>query len=602
MNTKQIQDYIQETARATFGIEIEAHLDIPRDPSHGDLATNIAMQLAGQLQKNPREIATKLVQSLEIEKDSYGIASIEIAGPGFINIRLNTDRYGVVLHEILEQKEAFGTSTINAGKTYLIEHTSPNPTGDLHIGHLKNNVTGLALARLFEAIGTRVIKDMIDNNRGIAIARLLWGYLKYGRIDGDQTKIDVRYWTSHTNEWITPETNTESTQARLLSGYYTKASDDFKNSEDIQAEMQQMLRDWEAEEPMIWELWKQVMEWIWDGYETSLRRIGGWQFDTIWHEHEIYKAGRSHVERGLQEGVFRKLPDGAVLTDLKKQFNLTDTIVMRADGTTLYITQDLELTRLKKETFHPDEMFWVIGPEQDLQMKQAFACAAQLGFGNYEDFHHIAYGFVFVRNEAGKQVKMSKRLGNLVYVDDLVDNAKEKLKRYFSNETIPSHEIDSIAEKVAIGAIKYSLLKVNRLKDQTFDFDTILSFEGDSGPYIMYTYARCKSILEKSGVDTTELNSEQDIDLSQPEEIAVIKTLQQLPETVIKAAQQFETHLIPSLLFEIAQAFNTFYNKHSILQADTNAQRHGRLLLTAATAQVIVNALRLLNIEPVERM
>jgi arginyl-tRNA synthetase len=602
---KELQNLIKHGLKQAFDYEIAESsvvLERPANADHGDWATNVALMLAKELKKSPREIAEKLVNELQITNYKLQIDRVEVAGPGFINFYLSNDANKDILAEIIKKGEFYGKSDKYSGRTYLIEHTSPNPTGDMHIGHWKNNVTGLSLSYLFEAVGVNVIRDCINNNRGIAIAKVMWGYLKFGRKDNDQNKTDIRYWSTHREEWHTPE-SIGMTPGRFMGEVYYKGANDFKENIEVEKKVRQMLIDWESEDKVTWRLWELTQDWIWQGYERVLKRIDGWKFDKIWNEHEIYKEGKEHVYRGLKEGIFKKLEDGAIITNLKKGFGLTDTILIRSDGTSLYITQDLQLTNLKKRTFNPDEMFWVIGPEQKLQMAQAFAVASQLGFGEYTDFHHIPYGFIFLLNSEGKQVKMSKRLGNMVYVDDLIDDAKRYLQKFLKNPEVKENEKDEILEKIALGAIKYSMLRVNRLKDQVFSFENMLSFEGDSAPYLMYTYARSKSILKKGSFQDLDLKMINIVDvLNDSLEQEVLKALKEFPNKVIEAAEKFETHIIPNYLFELAQKYNNFYNSLSVLSAEKEGDKKARLLLTAATAQVLKNGLNLLGIETVEKM
>jgi arginyl-tRNA synthetase len=594
---ESLKKSIKEYTRKEFGFDdFEPEFEIPNDPSHGDLSTNVAMKLAGRVGKNPREMAQALSSQLSaISKDF--IDQVEVAGPGFVNFKFKQASFKNVIHEILKKRETFGESEMAKGKSILIEHTSPNPTKAYHLGHLKNTVTGLSVSYLHEAVGYKVIRDCIDNNRGISVARVMWGYLKFARRDKKEDFTDINYWFDHKEEWLTPqEINIDS--GMFVDGLYFKASEDFKNPE-VEEKVRQLVVDWEAEDPKNWELWKLTQKWVWEGYEKVLKRINAWKFDKIWHEHELYKKGKEHVYRGVEEGIFKKLEDGAVLTDLKKDFNLPDTILIKKDGTSLYITQDLELSYLKRETFKVDEMMWCIGPEQSLAMKQMFAACSQLGFGKYEDYHHLAYGFILVKGKSGNPEKMSSRAGNVVYVNQLIDRAKEDIKKYIKNTKISAEEIEEISEKVAIGAIKYGLLKVNRLQDMVFDYEETIALEGNSGPYIMYTYARAKSVLGQAESKLTDFDN---LVFNNEQEIEVLKKLGEFSDTVKDAATSYAPNRVATYIYELSQIFNRFYNTLSILNAETEAEKISRLALTEATSIVLKNGLNLLGIETVEKM
>lgn len=602
---KEINDAL---AKLNFE-QVEFDVEIPKDLSHGDFSTNIAMKLSKILKKNPGDVANEIVAALN---DDENIEKVEVANPGFINFTVSNSYIKSSLSQVLEQGEEFGKSKINDGKTFLIEHTSPNPNKEFHLGHLKNNVTGLSVSYLFEAIGTKVFRDCIDNNRGIAIAKLMWGYLNFGKKEGTNT--DVIYWFNHQDEWHTPETypDAKGKPDRFMDLMYTKASSEFENSE-VEKSVRQIALDWENHDAgvatdkeesgkAIWALWELTQKWVWEGYKRSIGRIDGFKFDKIWHEHEIYKKGREHILKGLEMGVFKKTEDGAVVSDLKKDFNLPDTILIKNDGTSLYITQDIELTNLKRKTFNPDEMFWVIGPEQSLAMKQMFAVCSQLGFGKYEDFHHIPYGFVSIKDSSGKVSKMSSRKGTAIYVDDLVDQAKARIK-----EKIESTIDDATIESVAIAAIKYALLKVARTTDQIFDFDTTVSFEGDSGPYVLYAYVRAVKLLktalgENYSVEDLKSAFSSDVKFNTKEEENLAKQILKLPEVVVEAAKNYSPNLITMYVYELAQSFSSFYTNCRVVDEQDENIKSMRLALVYATSISLKNALKLLGISTVEQM
>ncbi len=602
----QIEEKLKEIIKSLGVSDVIPSLEIPKDNTNGDYASNVAMQLTKVLKKNPMEIAEEISSQLTSTSLSAGSASslqlvdkIEVAKPGFINFHISKDYYKDVIKEILESKEEYGKSDSEKGRTWLIEHTSPNPNKEYHLGHLKNTVTGLSVSYLIEALGAKVYRDCIDNNRGIAIAKLMWGYLKFERKD-ENTPIDLAYWHEHQNEWFTPEEK-NLTPGKFVDKIYVLGSDDFKKDPNVEEVVRKFVVDWEAEDPKNHALWKKTQEWVWKGYEQSLNRVDGWKFDKIWHESEIYKKGKEHVYRGLEEGIFKKLEDGAIITDLKKDFGLTDTVLIKKDGTALYITQDLELSYLKRKEFNPDEMVWIIGPEQSLAMKQMFAACSQLGFGKYEDYHHIPYGFILVKGKDGKPEKMSSRNGTQISVNDLIDQAKAEIKKLITTEDLSDNEKEEISEKVAIGAIKYSLLKVNRLQDMVFDFATSISLEGDSGPYLLYTYTRAKSVLRQAN-ELGKFEYENNNVLNDSVEVDLIKHLYAFKSTIIDAAKNYAPNAIALYLYELAQKYNKFYNSLSILKAENEELKQSRLALTSATAQVLKNGLNLLGIETVERM
>jgi arginyl-tRNA synthetase len=580
---------INKILKEYFKLDIEDSLieiERPKDFNHGDYSTNCALKLAKELKKSPIEIASIIVEN--INDDTFG--KVDIAGPGFINFYLSDN---FLENLVVGVDDTYGTSDLLKGKKILIEHTSPNPTKAYHIGHFKNTVTGLAISYLYEAVGATVIRDCINNNRGIAIAKMMWGYIVFGRKDEKRFRINLDYWYKHKDEWKTPQSNKVS--GRFIAKYYELGSREYEVSVEAKKEMEQMVRDWEAEDKKVWDLWSITQKWVWDEYEYILKRVDGWRFDKIWNEHEIYKMGKDFVEKGVEKGIFKRLEDGAVVSDLKEEFGLPDTILIKRDGTSLYITQDIALTYLKRKTFDPDEMNWVIGVEQSLAMKQMFAVCSQLGFGNYEDFHHISYGFILLRGKEGP-VKMSSRRGNVLYIEDLIERAKRDIKKHIKEDTFSDSEIDKITEKIAIAALKYSLLKVNRTQDMVFDYDTSIAFEGDSGPYILYTFTRAKSILNQAKkIDNY-------VAFSHSLEKDIARWIERFPEIVEKSLLNLAPNYICEYVFELSQKFNSFYNELSVLQAEDSKVKNTRLILTRSVAQVIQNSLRLLGIDTVDRM
>ena len=587
------------TARALerLGVQTGSSLTFehPAEPSHGDYSTNVALQHFSTSSgfTHPRAFAQALVVELVKQIDGDMVVSrLEVAGPGFINFWLSPTALVDELQLGIDQGEQYGSSDWGKGQRWLIEHTSPNPNKAMHLGHLRNNITGMAIARLWEKVGVEVIRDCIDNNRGIAIAKLMWGYLKFAH-KGTQDIESIEYWFDHQDEWNTPE-DLGMRPDRFVDELYVKASEDFKDPE-VEQKVRQLVVDWENRENKNWALWEKVLLYSYAGQELTLKRLGN-QYDKVWHEHEHYQEGKDLVEKGLKSGIFVRAENGAIVTSLEK-YGIPDTIVRKADGTSLYITQDLALTRLKKETFHPDRMFWTIGPEQSLAMQQVFAVCEQLGIGKKEEFTHIAFGYMSIKGQG----KMSSRAGNVVYIDELIDLAKTEVLAVMDTERMSSEaDREEVAEQVALGAVKYSILKVGRITNTAFDFATSLSLDGDSGPYLQYTYARCTSVLEKSGITKPELTRLPEFN---EEELALLRWMYRYPEVVLSAAQNLEPSVIATFIMSLAQRYNQFYHQHQILGSEVVPdQKASRLLLTLATKKILYNGLQLLGIKAPERM
>jgi len=579
-----------EQAVASIAPEVPAFtLEHPKEESHGDYAVNIAMQLASVLRRSPVQIAQEIAEKIKLPA---GVASVEVVQPGFINFWLDQPWLLQNIDQIELVGTKYGSSDWGKGKTWLIEHTSPNPNKAMHLGHLRNNVTGMAIANLWEAIGITVIRDAVDNNRGISIAKLMWGFLKFARKDEKTTPPDIAHWSAHPDQWHTPE-SLHTRPDRFMDRLYTLAAEDCKADPEVDQKVRQMVVDWEAKDETTWKLWKHVLDYVYTGQNMTFARLGN-KWDKVWHEHEHYQKGKDYVEEGLKKGIFRRLESGAILTDLEK-YKLPDTVVIKSDGTSLYITQDLALTDLKQKVLHPDKTFWVIGPEQSLAMKQVFAVSEQLGIGKREDFVHIAFGYMSIKGQG----KMSSRLGNVIYIDDLIDTAKEVVVEQMKERAFASpEEKERVAEEIAVGSVKYSILKVGRMTDTAFDFATSLSVEGDSGPYLQYTYARSQSVLAKAQGELSPISAEIKLNSA---ELAVLRWLYRYPETVQAAAMQFAPNCLANYLYELAQRFNTFYNSNQILVDDADTQNF-RLHLTTVVAQILENGLHVLGIATPKKM
>jgi len=584
-----IKDQIAKSIEVASGVK-NVELEFPENEAFGDYTTNVALILAQKKGTNPHELAEEIISKLALDANLNNLVDkIEVAGPGFINFWLKSDVLVNNLIQIESAKEKFGLTELGKGKTWGIEHTSPNPNKAMHLGHLRNNVTGMAIANLAEATGIKVIRDCIDNDRGIAIAKLMWGYLKFAKKDDKETE-DIDYWFDHQDEWQIPE-DLKLRPDRFVDQLYVKGAADFDSGKNIEEKVRKLVVDWEAEDKVTWALWKKVLDYSYKGQELTLKRLGN-KWDKVWHEHEHYKAGKKLVEEGLKKGIFNKLDDGAVVTDLAK-YKLADTIVMKSDGTALYITQDLALTKLKKETFKADKLFWVIGPEQSLAMQQMFAVCEQLGIGKKDDFVHLAYGYMSIKGQG----KMSSRLGNVVYIDELLDLAKAKVKKIMDGADFIEKEVDKISEEVGVGAVKYSILKVGRLQDMAFDINESVSVEGNSGPYLQYTVARTNSVLAK--MPNKQISKPANKWKMENGEFGVLRALIKFPEEVELSAKLYSPNLLCNFLYDLAQKFNALYNAERIIGSENE---EFRLALTNGVGQVLKNGLKLLGIQTPERM
>jgi arginyl-tRNA synthetase len=589
-----IKDTISKALQIATGLK-DIILDLPENGEFGDYSSNVALQMTAKMgneegkpkvKKSSKETADEVVLKLKADGElSKIIDRIEVAGPGFINIWLKKDVLLDNMMRIDSEKENYGKVNDLQGKKFLLEHTSPNTIKTLHVGHVRNNITGMAVHNILEFAGAEVQLDAINNDRGIHVMKAIWAYMKYG-------------------QGKTPEIDMEKPD-HFVDKFYLMGAKEAEENTQSKEEMQELLRKWEANDGEVREVWKKLRDWTLEGFQETYRRLGS-RHDHQWFESDFYQHGKDMVTEGLKKVVFKKLPDGAVLSDLQT-YKLPDTIILRADGTSMYHTQDLYLTKLKREKFPSDLYIWDIGPEQDLYLKQLFAMCEQLGIGKISDYFHLSYGFVYLKGTG----KMSSRAGNVIsadwLMDEMVKKAGEIIDKSETGRDLSEEEKGKISELVGLGAIKYGFLKLARETDINFDIKESLSLEGNSGPYLQYTYARTQSVLTKSKEEDGKTAGVFDNLMNQEfnnEEFSVIRALYRFPEIISMSTKNYSPNLLCNFLYDLAQKFNLFYNKHGILEQRTKNRKQSeyRLFLTSATGQILKNGLNLLGIEAPQKM
>jgi arginyl-tRNA synthetase len=559
----------------------------------GDFSTNVALKYARPLSQSPVQIAKNLADFLKTKNYDF-IAGIDAVAPGFINFTLNQKALANQIKTINSKEESFGINQIHQDEKWVIEHSSPNPNKAMHLGHLRNNLVGMSLVNLLKFSGAEVKSDAVYNNRGIAIAKNMYGYLAHMK-KNSSLPTDINYWFDHQDEWLLP-VDKGITPAKFVTECYVLGEQDFSESAEVESMVRQMVIDWEAEDKKVWALWHKVLGFAYDGMDQTLKRLNN-HFDKIWYEHEHYQAGKDYVEAGLEKGLFKKLPDGAVLTDLENNYRLPETILLKKDGTSLYITQDIALTDLKKREYNADRLVWVVGPEQSLALKQLFAVCEQLGIGKLNDFTHIAYGYVGIKDADGNYQKMSSRKGTTLFVDDFIDEVKASIKNRFVEEGKHDEKTrEELAETLALGAVKFALLKSDNSLDLAFDINEAVDVQGDTGMYVLYTYVRTQSIIRKaSGKKADSL-----IPNESGEERSLVRTLLYFEQVVEKSIEDMSVHHISQYLLELSSEFNSWYAKETVL--DGGDREFYKLNLVSAVAITIKNGLAILGIKTVDQM
>lgn len=598
MNRESIKQQISLAIKKLYsGVGLEdSDIDVTL-PSKEEYAWNskVAFKLAKSIGKSPKDIAEELDNELSsgIELQALG----HTAEAGYLNFTLSPADYWQMISKLVTDGVDFSDVQLNPAPKWLIEHSSPNPNKAMHLGHLRNNVTGMAIANLWEAIGVNVIRDAVDNDRGIAIAKLMWGYLKFARKTELETLEDeelLNTWLEHPSDWLVPEDKGVRPD-KFVDELYVKAAADF-DKPIVEKIVRDFVVKWEAGDMGVRKLWELVMRFSHAGQDLTLQRLGN-KWDKVWHESDHYQKGKDIVAKGLETGIFKR-SEGAVVTDLAK-YKIPDTVVEKSDGTSLYITQDLALTELKQQEFHADKMHWVIGPEQSLAMKQVFAVCDQLGIAKMEDCVHIAYGYMSIKGQG----KMSSRAGNVVYIDDLIDIAKAEILEVMQQNGAEVADANATAEVLALAAVKYSILKVGRTTDTAFDLEESVSFNGNSGPYLVYTYARILALLEKAGVKVEDLKQVQEFKDKDHRFEQIARKISKFPYIVEQAALGLAPNFVATYLYELAQSFNAYYSSGiAIAKEEDEAVRFNRLSLSFAVAKTIQAGLNLLGIQTVDKM
>jgi len=510
---------------------------------------------------------------------------------GFLNLSLS-NTYLVNLFAAICAEKNFGKLETTA-KTYMVEYSSPNTNKPLHLGHIRNNVLGYAVANILEAAGNKVIKTQIINDRGIHICKSMVAWLKYG-------------------EGETPQ-STGLKGDHLVGKYYVifdkvykEQQESLKNeglSEDIAAkqapifvEAQEMLRKWEAQDPETIALWNRMNQWVYSGFNETYSNLGV-HFDKLYYESDTYLLGRDIIEEGLLKNVFYKKPDNSVWADLTDA-GLDEKLVLRSDQTAVYMTQDLG-TAVQRVVDFPeiDGMVYTVGNEQDYHFKVLFILLQRLGYPWASDLHHLSYGMVDLPSG-----KMKSREGTVVDADDLMVEMAETAGSIASElgklDGFSDEEKQQLFHQIGLGALKYFILKVDPKKRILFDPEASVDFQGNTGPFIQYTYARIRSIARKVNQETITASP---VTIEEKER-ALILSLAQYPDTIRQAAEMLSPALVANYLYELVKQFNSMYQQLPILGATDEAVKSFRVALTLKVGEVIRHASNLLGIEVPERM
>ncbi len=546
--------------------EIEALIEIP-PPEFDYTYAFPCFRLSKFQKKEPNVIAQALRDKIKLPEF---IKSIIAEGP-YLNFIINPK---FILETIYESKSEYGRIRDILEKPkklrIVVEYPSPNTNKPLHFGHVRNMLLGKSLSNLLDYKKHHVFQVNLNNNRGIHICKSMLAYKKWGNNKKPDKKSD-----------------------HFVGDYYVLYSEKSKNNDNLDQEAQELLRSWEAGDQEIVDLWKKMNKWAIEGFRLTYDKFGI-KFDKEYFESDLYLEGKKKILEGLEKGLFERTKDGAVIARLKEKYNLEDKILIRSDGTSIYITQDIYLAYKKKEDFNYDRSIYIVADEQIQHFRWLFAILDMLGFK--EDNYHLSYGMIDLPSG-----KMKSREGTVVDADDVIEEV-EKLAYSEVNKRYPDLTDDEKkirAEKIGLAAVIFYILKYNPVKGFIFRPDESISFEGETGPYIQYCYARIASIISKSDREIS-ITINWDL-LTHEKERFLIKQLVYFPEIIDSSEKTYNIHLIPQYLLSLCQAFNSFYTSCQVISENKELER-ARLLLISCVQIVIKTGLDILGIETLEKM
>jgi arginyl-tRNA synthetase len=544
--------------------EIEKFIEIPPSHEMGDYAFPCFF-LAGKLKVSPQEIAINVRANIEDYPKDF--EDIQTSGP-YINFFL--DRRTMALNLIKEIKAAgdnYGRANATKQIT-MVEFPSPNTNKPLHLGHLRNMTIGESVSRMLEFSGDKVIRANLNNDRGIHICKSMAAYEFYGK-------------------GKTPKTENKKSD-HFVGDFYVMFNKKEKEDEKMETESHTLLQKWENGDKGVVKLWEMMNKWALDGFKQTYSRFGI-KHDVEFFESEIYKSGKEIVEKGLKDKILVKKEDGAIVADLTKE-GLGEKVLLRADGTSIYMTQDLYLAKLKAEQYKVNKSIYVVGNEQDYHFQVLFTILKKLGF-NFSGLHHLSYGMVNL-----PEGRMKSREGTVVDADDLINEVQTLVKKELqSRDKMSTKLLEERSLKIALAAIKYILLRVDTKKDMIFNPKESIDFEGDTGPYILYSYARASSILKKLKKPKKPFPLEEIED----KEIALVKKLSEFKEILEKSLNELNPSLMANYTYHLSQIFNEFYHECPVIGSEKESFR---INLVTSYRQIIKTSLYLLGIEPLEKM
>ena len=590
-----LKQHILQAVQELYNVSLEnVELQQTKKEFVGDV-TLVVFSLLRHIKGNPVQIGEQIGTYLK-EKASDLVTDFNVI-KGFLNLVIADAYYLNFLTEIKDNPQ-FGLATPNSKEAILVEYSSPNTNKPLHLGHIRNNLLGYSVAEILKAAGHKVYKTQIINDRGIHICKSMVAWQRFGNgetpentgLKGD--KLVGNYYVAFDKAYK------EEIQELITQG---KSKEEAEKQAPIFVVAQEMLRQWEAGDPEVMKLWKQMNGWVYDGFAVTYKNLGV-DFNSYYYESNTYLLGKDIVEQGLQKGVFFKKEDGSVWCDLTAD-GLDEKLVLRADGTSVYITQDMG-TAIQRVKDYPDVkgMVYTVGNEQDYHFKVLFLILKKLGYDWASHLYHLSYGMVDLPSG-----KMKSREGTVVDADDLIAEMEQTAK-VISQELgkldgYTEAQKEALYHTIGLGALKYYILKVDPKKRILFDPKESIDFQGNTGPFIQYTYARIQSILRKYA----ETNNNKEITAIQPDALQekeknLLKSITLFPFIVQDAADNYSPAVVANYVYDLVKDFNSFYQNVSILGEEDASKRHFRVALSKKIGEIIAESFKMLGIQVPERM
>ena len=595
MNIEEnISKAVVGAVKSLYGIEVAENgiqLQKTKSDFEGDI-TLVVFPFTKTARKQPEVIGNEIGQWLTENTDivdKYNVIK------GFLNLSISKDNWISTLNNIYNDKKYGTKEETPESPLMMIEYSSPNTNKPLHLGHVRNNLLGYSISQIQKANGWKVVKTNIVNDRGIHICKSMLAWLKYGNgetpastgMKGDH--LIGKYYVEFDKHY---KAELKELQAKGMS------EDEAKANSSLMKEAQAMLLKWEQNDPEIRSLWQMMNEWVYAGFDETYKRLGV-DFDKIYYESNTYLEGKEKVEEGLKKGIFYRREDGSVWADLTSD-GLDEKLLLRSDGTSVYMTQDIGTAKLRYQDYPIDKMVYVVGNEQNYHFQVLSLLLDKLGFKWGKELVHFSYGMVELPNG-----KMKSREGTVVDADDLMDGMIEEAAQTSAAlgklENCTKEEINNINRMVGLGALKYFILKVDPRKNMTFNPEESIDFNGNTGPFIQYTCARIKSILRKASEQGIDIKEVKGITL-QEKEVSLIQNLTSYPSIVEQAGKDFSPALIANYVYDLVKEYNQFYQTSPILKEENAETMNMRLMLSACTVKVIESGMSLLGIEMPEKM